>query len=143
MKKLFLIGLMFVGVQAFSQSNCEVACNKYLEMNPDVKQSGMNPWEHYTNYGKKEGRVWYECTEMPIQPETKLPESIPQENLTIVKGKDGKTLTMSFKVTKPFGTKDIEDVKKYIHCYYSLEGYNGYTPQITHKGDNWTFVFNK
>lgn len=28
----------------------------YLKNNIDVKNSGMNPYEHYINFGKKEGR---------------------------------------------------------------------------------------
>lgn len=28
----------------------------YLEQNPDVSESGMEPYEHYISYGKKEGR---------------------------------------------------------------------------------------
>lgn len=30
----------------------------YLAANPDVKAAGSDPWEHYQNYGKKEGRKW-------------------------------------------------------------------------------------
>ncbi len=29
----------------------------YLEENPDVAKSGMNPFDHYISYGKKEGRL--------------------------------------------------------------------------------------
>jgi len=31
---------------------------KYYEMYPDVAESGMNPYYHYTVYGQNEGRVW-------------------------------------------------------------------------------------
>ena len=30
--------------------------NRYLELNPDVASSGVDPFEHYVKYGKKEGR---------------------------------------------------------------------------------------
>ena len=30
---------------------------KYLEDNPDVRESGVNPLLHYIEFGKKEGRV--------------------------------------------------------------------------------------
>lgn len=144
MKKLFLIGVMFVGVQAFAQQNCEGARKKYLQMNPDVAEANMDAWEHYIQYGKKEGRVWYECVnELTPEAEPKLPESVSQEDMSITKSSNGKLLTMSFKVTKTFNTTDVENVKRYVHYYYSREGFNGFTPQISHKKDDWTFVFNK
>ena len=31
----------------------------YLEANPDVKKTQMDPWKHYVLYGKKEGRSLY------------------------------------------------------------------------------------
>ena len=33
-------------------------CNpeKYLELNPDVKAAGVNPYQHYIECGIKEGR---------------------------------------------------------------------------------------
>jgi uncharacterized protein (TIGR02145 family) len=45
----------------FSQTNCESARKEYLEKNPDVKKAGMDPWTHFTYYGKNEGRVWANC----------------------------------------------------------------------------------
>jgi hypothetical protein len=42
--------------------NCEVARKKYLELNPDVAKVGMDAWSHYSNYGKKEGRIWPPCS---------------------------------------------------------------------------------
>jgi hypothetical protein len=72
-----------------------------------------------------------------------LPESVFQDNMTIVKDKDAKTLVMTFKVSKAFNNIDIENVKWYVAHYYGSEGYNGWTPQLSHKGDTWTFIFNK
>ncbi len=43
------------------EENCQAARNKYLEQNQDVKNANMDPWSHYTNYGKKEGRKWPSC----------------------------------------------------------------------------------
>jgi len=34
------------------------AAARYLQDNPDVARAGMDPWDHYTRYGQKEGRVW-------------------------------------------------------------------------------------
>lgn len=48
---------------SFSQTNCESARKEYLEKNPDVKKAGMDPWTHFTYYGKNEGRVWASCEE--------------------------------------------------------------------------------
>ena len=43
--------------------NCELARKKYLEQNPDVAKAGMDAWNHYTSYGKREGRKWPACSE--------------------------------------------------------------------------------
>jgi hypothetical protein len=95
MKKFLLIALMFVGVQAFAQS----------------------------------------------QP--KLPESVFQNSLSIKKDKSG-NLVMKFKVSKTFNNDDVEAIKFYVQRYYGdNEKYIGWTPQITHRGKKWTFVFNK
>lgn len=45
----------------YSQTNCESARKKYLELNPDVAKAGMDTWFHYKNYGKNEGRAWPIC----------------------------------------------------------------------------------
>jgi hypothetical protein len=34
------------------------AAAKYLQDNPDVARAGMNPWQHYIQFGRSEGRVW-------------------------------------------------------------------------------------
>jgi uncharacterized protein (TIGR02145 family) len=49
------------------EENCEVVRNKYLEQNQDVKNARIDPWAHYLNYGKKEGRKWPNCTDNNIQ----------------------------------------------------------------------------
>lgn len=43
------------------EENCDGARAQYLSSNPDVKKAGLDPWSHYQNYGKKEGRVWPSC----------------------------------------------------------------------------------
>lgn len=43
------------------EENCDEARTQYLLTNQDVKKAGMDPWTHYQNYGKKEGRVWPSC----------------------------------------------------------------------------------
>lgn len=45
----------------YSQTNCESARKKYLELNPDVAKAGMDAWSHYISYGKNEGRAWPIC----------------------------------------------------------------------------------
>ena len=35
----------------------------YLKLNPDVKQSGIDPKKHFLEYGRKEKRIWYELSE--------------------------------------------------------------------------------
>lgn len=146
MKKLILIaviGLMSANVFGQEAQNCEMARQKYLEANPDVKNAKIDPWEHYNKYGKNEGRVWYPCEEPKVVEAPKLPETIFQEDMTIVKNKKTKTLICTFKVSKDFNNTDIEKVKIYIAHYYGTEGYIGWTPQISHKKDIWTFIFNK
>ena len=44
-----------------AEENCEFARSEYLVKNPDVKKAGLDPWSHYQNYGKKEGRKWPAC----------------------------------------------------------------------------------
>lgn len=44
------------------EQNCAVARGKYLEQNPDVAKAGMDAWNHYTTFGKREGRKWPDCT---------------------------------------------------------------------------------
>lgn len=41
--------------------NCEAARQMYLIMNEDVARSGVDPWLHFSNFGKNEGRSWYSC----------------------------------------------------------------------------------
>ncbi len=57
---VFLINLTISFGQNLPE-NCEYARKKYLEVNPDVKAAGVDPWQHYNVFGKNEGRKWYEC----------------------------------------------------------------------------------
>lgn len=47
--------------------SCEEAKSEYLKDNVDVKNSGMDAWDHYTNHGKTENRKWKgsECNSPP------------------------------------------------------------------------------
>lgn len=64
-KKLYLI--IFINLLAFplysqnNEENCDYARKKYLEENPDVLRAGLDPWMHYTVYGKNEKRKWHSC----------------------------------------------------------------------------------
>jgi len=65
MKNIFVLITFFLIVNnSISQENCPTARLKYLEENPDVKKVNIDPWAHFINYGKKEGRVWPSCQEI-------------------------------------------------------------------------------
>lgn len=67
MKKIIhaiILGLTLISFDIVAQNesrNCEEARKKYLELNPDVAKAGMDAWIHYSNYGKREGRIWPPC----------------------------------------------------------------------------------
>jgi hypothetical protein len=61
MKNLFIVVLILRLFSFSAQENCEAARLKYLQDNPDVKNAGMDPWNHYKTFGQKEGRRWSEC----------------------------------------------------------------------------------
>jgi hypothetical protein len=46
----------------------DLSNQKYLRDNPDIAGSGMSPWEHYSRYGRREGRTWPRVS--PVQPAT-------------------------------------------------------------------------
>jgi hypothetical protein len=60
---LCLFSTNFSYSQSGIEENCQSARNEYLIKNTDVKNAGLDPWSHYQNYGKKEGRKWPACTE--------------------------------------------------------------------------------
>lgn len=69
MNKLFLIILIFITSHAFGQNseeNCFSSRKKYLEQNSDVAKAGVDPWNHYLTFGKKEGRKWPICDEIKM-----------------------------------------------------------------------------
>jgi uncharacterized protein YoxC len=41
--------------------NCDVARNAYLANNADVAQAGVDPWKHWNEHGKGQGRKWPSC----------------------------------------------------------------------------------
>ena len=47
----------FKGTQQVNQGNFDG--DRYMADNPDVAQAGWDPWQHYLNYGQKEGRNAY------------------------------------------------------------------------------------
>lgn len=51
----------FVEPQNFINQDCENARIKYLEANPDVKNANVDPWYHFNQFGKNEGRKWFDC----------------------------------------------------------------------------------
>lgn len=69
----------------FSQEiDCEEAKKKYLVENPDVAKAGMDAWNHYKIFGKKQGRKWPECGNQVVSEEvlTKANFGIPDEYLS-------------------------------------------------------------
>ena len=40
----------------FETGDSDFSGETYLKLNPDVKNAGVNPYEHYLNYGIMEGR---------------------------------------------------------------------------------------
>jgi antitoxin component YwqK of YwqJK toxin-antitoxin module len=66
MNKLNPILVFFLNILCLSivvgQENCENARMVYLIENPDVKNYGTDPWNHYRSFGKKEGRKWPSCS---------------------------------------------------------------------------------
>lgn len=41
----------------------EMRTSQYLELNPDIARSGINPFTHFILHGKLEGRVNQKLTE--------------------------------------------------------------------------------
>jgi hypothetical protein len=65
---IFALLLFSFNSDAQSESiNCEVARKKYLELNPDVAKAGMDAWIHYSNFGKREGRIWPPCINTTVE----------------------------------------------------------------------------
>ena len=62
-KSILLVSILFYLDLLIAQENCNNARIKYLEANLDVKKANLDPWLHYQNYGKKEGRTWPNCNE--------------------------------------------------------------------------------
>lgn len=61
---VFLIAITTFGCYStFSaqEQNCEFSRKEYLTQNPDVAKANMDPWTHFTVFGKKEGRKWAKC----------------------------------------------------------------------------------
>lgn len=60
--------------EGFFQDDCEKAKTDYLAKNPDVAKAKMDPWWHYNNFGKKEGRKWSaELCKPPAPPPAPAP----------------------------------------------------------------------
>ena len=53
------------GSNDFVPRNCESARQEYLRANADVRDAGVDPWTHWNDFGKNEGRAWPRCTEPP------------------------------------------------------------------------------
>jgi hypothetical protein len=62
MKYILFILLVITNVNLIGQENCKSARAKYLELNPDVEKANVDPWRHYNTFGKREGRIWPNCT---------------------------------------------------------------------------------
>lgn len=83
MKSLFYFFtfLFFLNNTIFSQdTDCESSRLSYLKLYPDVLKSGIDPWYHYLNYGKKEGRLWIKCKDNSTSENLKKDSNILNNN---------------------------------------------------------------
>lgn len=53
------------GSNEYVPRDCPSARDEYLRANDDVRAAGVDPWNHWNQYGKNEGRVWPRCTDAP------------------------------------------------------------------------------
>lgn len=58
---IFGISHAQINQQIMLSKDCLGAKNKYLQVNPDVAKAGMDAWTHFSTFGLKEGRSWYDC----------------------------------------------------------------------------------
>jgi hypothetical protein len=60
---IILLGNLYAqsNQQIMLSKDCLGAKNKYLQVNPDVAKAGMDAWVHYSTFGQREGRNWYDC----------------------------------------------------------------------------------
>lgn len=51
-----------IAVQAVAQPACVNAMDAYLTRYPDIRAAGVDPWQHYVDSGRNEGRYWSDPT---------------------------------------------------------------------------------
>jgi len=118
------------------EKNCEQAKKKYLEQNPDVAKFGFDAWDHYTSYGKKEGRKWPACPE-----ESNSSVNISQEKNDI---KIDDIITHLNSSSENFKKKDyistINDCNKILELYDNNAN-SLYPKEITKEADYYNTYF--
>lgn len=63
---------------ALQPQNCPASRAAYLAKYPDVARVRIDPWVHYVNYGRREGRVWPPCApSVPVKPPVLTPIAVP------------------------------------------------------------------
>ncbi len=97
--------------------NCELARKKYLEQNQDVAKAGMDAWNHYTSYGKREGRKWPECAENANNNIQELTESQKAQLAQALKYIDNGNYLSSLSI--------LNDLVNQSPSYYPLYIYRG------------------
>jgi hypothetical protein len=165
---LFFVGFSISFQETHSQNqpeNCDEARKKYLELNPDVANSGFDPWVHYNRHGKNEGRIWPSCSKEKVEtPEfNKLSANYNWNSEKLVKEPNtGKVIKANDTLFDAYTDEPIfPDEKGYYNIYYvdkdcksknkfsgdakSLSNIRAYKLKNTINANNWfdAFHYNK
>ena len=105
MRLIIFISTLFLFNISFGQEqNCDIAKRKYLLQNPDVAKAGMDAWNHYEIFGKKEGRKWPDCN----VEKTELSKIIDNEKIN----SNNNIASIKFEISEDFASqKKIIDKK--------------------------------
>jgi hypothetical protein len=53
----------FIAPAYFRPQDCEFSKQKYIEENPEVRYTNIDPWMHFLKYGISNNKLWYYCNE--------------------------------------------------------------------------------
>ena len=87
MKTILLLFILSIFNSLYSQEDCKSSRIKYLEQNIDVKKAGLDPWKHFQNKGKKEGRIWPPCDEKNTITKEEIIEFSKNDSIKIIQAK--------------------------------------------------------
>lgn len=125
--KLILIAIIiatFSSVKA-QEINCEQARKIYLEQNPDVARARMDAWEHFTTFGKKEGRKWYVCSENDVDKNTQVEDGFSNKNKNINSSR------LNLKILNPNKENCRCELARYLSLSYQYAFTNMPSPNNT------------